>query len=287
MRERVRGGLQRRFVIHFVGLLIVAAGTIEAALVCQNYRDVLAAERHHTVGHARSVAMFAEAGLRNRDPSHLPLTLQALAADARLRGIEVFDANGILFAQYHRSGASNADRVLPLPDAARRDVSKHAEWVECAAGAIFATVPIWSASEPFAAVGNSDPAPRPGALLGYARVTRSLEQLHAQVVDRILAAIVLFAVIVLVFSSATLVFVRNLTRPLRDLLNTTTAIADGRRGERIPETGPGEIGVLAHSFNHMADRLAQSHASTERVIEQRTRELVRANDAKSRFLANM
>ena len=69
----------------------------------------------------------------------------------------------------------------------------------------------------------------------------------------------------------------------------------------IRESGTDEIAVVAHSYNVLADRLRQLHASLEQRVEQRTAELERANvelsesqreaeeanRAKSDFLANM
>jgi signal transduction histidine kinase len=69
----------------------------------------------------------------------------------------------------------------------------------------------------------------------------------------------------------------------------------------FPETGDDEIGVLASSFNGLAARLREVHASLEERVQQRTAELAEtnrelneameaaevANRAKSDFLANM
>ncbi|HPM81481.1 MAG TPA: response regulator [Candidatus Anammoximicrobium sp.] len=69
----------------------------------------------------------------------------------------------------------------------------------------------------------------------------------------------------------------------------------------IPESGRDEIAVVGHSYNVLAERLRQLHASLEQRVQQRTAELERANvelrksqreaeeanRAKSDFLANM
>jgi PAS domain S-box-containing protein len=71
----------------------------------------------------------------------------------------------------------------------------------------------------------------------------------------------------------TVVAARRLLRPVRNLVQTTAAIAQGNRATRASEHAAGEIGELARSFNHMADRLEESYASIERKVSDRTAEL--------------
>jgi signal transduction histidine kinase len=52
-------------------------------------------------------------------------------------------------------------------------------------------------------------------------------------------------------------FATRLTRPLADLARRADAIATGRETEGAPIRGPGEIGVLAHSVDEMAKRIAE------------------------------
>ncbi len=57
---------------------------------------------------------------------------------------------------------------------------------------------------------------------------------------------------------ATLYFVgRSLTRPVRDLTETMTSVADGRLDVRVPIVTDDEFGVMAQSFNRMAERLEE------------------------------
>jgi signal transduction histidine kinase len=50
---------------------------------------------------------------------------------------------------------------------------------------------------------------------------------------------------------------RKLTRPLADLARRADAIAAGHTSDGAPIHGPGEIGVLAHSVDEMAKRIAE------------------------------
>ena len=52
-------------------------------------------------------------------------------------------------------------------------------------------------------------------------------------------------------------FATKLTRPLADLAERADAIAAGHTSDGAPIKGPGEIGVLAHSVDEMAKRIAE------------------------------
>jgi signal transduction histidine kinase len=52
-------------------------------------------------------------------------------------------------------------------------------------------------------------------------------------------------------------FATKLTRPLADLARRADAIAAGQVNDGAPVRGPGEIGVLAHSVDEMAKRIAE------------------------------
>jgi diguanylate cyclase (GGDEF)-like protein len=64
-------------------------------------------------------------------------------------------------------------------------------------------------------------------------------------------------------------------KPLLDLAEGARRLASGEAAVRVPETDAvGELGALARSFNHMAERLDESYQELER----RHRELTRANE---------
>ena len=81
-------------------------------------------------------------------------------------------------------------------------------------------------------------------------------------VTGLLVAITLFALGLSVVVSAALA--RRITTPLRQLTETSRALAEGDLSRRVPRgdlrRGPEELGALAAQFNTMADRLEQSVA---------------------------
>ncbi|MEG4146398.1 ATP-binding protein [Microcoleus sp. Pol12B5] len=94
---------------------------------------------------------------------------------------------------------------------------------------------------------------------------------------------------------------RWITHPIFLLSKASRAIASGQLNQKVDINGIDELGVLAQSFNQMAQQLRESFAALEKTnselenrVEERTSELKEAkiaadtaNHAKSEFLANM
>lgn len=94
---------------------------------------------------------------------------------------------------------------------------------------------------------------------------------------------------------------RRITRPIASITEAAMQLESGFASEPIPIVSQDEIGLLAKTFNHMAQQvrdsfvaLEDSNQKLEQRVHERTAELVQAKDAaetatraKSTFLANM
>jgi signal transduction histidine kinase/CheY-like chemotaxis protein len=119
--------------------------------------------------------------------------------------------------------------------------------------------------------------------------SRALQPVFATV-QRTVLLLALAAAVAMLTSAA---FARRMAAPIAQLRNTTAAIAEGRRGERISLATGDELQGLAEDFNTMLDKLEQSYAELEAKVQARTAEArqgreaaERANEARMRFLAN-
>lgn len=90
---------------------------------------------------------------------------------------------------------------------------------------------------------------------------------------------------VLISIGVGLMLARKLVRPIRALEAGALEFGAGRLDRRIEVDTDDELQSLAGRFNDMAERLREIHSTLETRIDERTRELHVANQAKSRFLA--
>lgn len=82
---------------------------------------------------------------------------------------------------------------------------------------------------------------------------------------------------------AALLIGQRIARPIVAIADGAEAIARGNYETRVPSSGQAEIARLAESFNHMANEVAVA----QRSLEQKSRDALAANRAKSDFLATV
>lgn len=94
---------------------------------------------------------------------------------------------------------------------------------------------------------------------------------------------ILLAGLVIVLPGVTLA-ARRWVRPIRAVLASIHALAEGRHAEPVPEHRRDEIGLLGEAFNDMAGRLTaarealtEQNETLEQMVQRRTRELEAAN----------
>jgi signal transduction histidine kinase/CheY-like chemotaxis protein len=85
--------------------------------------------------------------------------------------------------------------------------------------------------------------------------------------------------------AASYALARRMVRPIRALGEGAERIGAGQFGARIHVGTGDELEALGAQFNRMAERLEESYATLEARIAERTEQLARANQAKTRFLA--
>jgi len=290
MSMRWRWGLRSRAMALSVLLLMGTAIPIGAALLWQNHSDAIDTIRVHAMTYARSVSYLAEPAVQLNDTKALQAITANATKDSEIRQAQLFDANGRILSQSGRTPLDHVQlRITPdmlkteLPQAGCAAIRQVGDFM-------LAAVPIMPELRELD-LGLLDsaetPASAPSGPIGYVALTYELRAVHQGLKKRILTGIAILAMIVALGTAVMALAVHRLLRPLQGLVHVTHAIAQGDLTQRAAETGVGEIAGLARSFNLMADRLHESFTSIERIVEERTSELVRANRAKSDFLANM
>ncbi len=95
--------------------------------------------------------------------------------------------------------------------------------------------------------------------------------------------VILVALVLAIFAG--LLLARRMVVPIRALRDGAVSIGSGDLGQRISINTGDELEALGDQFNAMAARLQESYAGLEGKVEERTRQLEAANQAKSRFIA--
>lgn len=112
-----------------------------------------------------------------------------------------------------------------------------------------------------------------------------IEEAYAPFYETLIRSGILLLAALAVAFFAGLFLARRMVVPIRTLSEGAAQIGDGDLTKRIViETGD-ELEALGNQFNSMAMQLQESYATLERKVEERTRQLEIANQAKSRFLA--
>ena len=123
------------------------------------------------------------------------------------------------------------------------------------------------------------------ALNWFVFVEQPLEQAFAPLYA-LIARIGLLLLLGLVLSVvASFALARRMVTPIQALQIGAAQIGAGALDHRLEIRTGDELESLAEQFNHMAAQLQESYANLEQKIEDRTRQLELANQAKSRFLA--
>jgi signal transduction histidine kinase len=118
-------------------------------------------------------------------------------------------------------------------------------------------------------------------------VEQPVAEVYATLDAVIQRSLVLFAAGLLLSGVGALLLARSMVRPIRVLQQGALRIGAGELDVHIEVRTGDELQALAEQFNRMSAQLAESYASLERKVEERTRELEVANKHKSEFLANM
>jgi signal transduction histidine kinase/ActR/RegA family two-component response regulator len=112
-----------------------------------------------------------------------------------------------------------------------------------------------------------------------------LDEANAPLYDSALRSAILILVALLLAIFAGFFLARRMVVPIRALRDGAVRIGSGDLGQRIAINTGDELEALGDQFNAMAARLQESYAGLEGKVEERTRQLEAANQAKSRFVA--
>ena len=287
-------GLKGRSIGLCLALVLGTTLAQSTALIWLDRKDSMRSVHERAIVHARSLGRSAEPGILLNDSRGLDNVVAAALEDEAVCQARVLDDSGNVLAQRSRQPHDKTEsfeysiRVAKLlaggyvdrKDGFTRRLDSH----------LITIVPIWPEQRQInleLLEEENEPEVSESGPIGYVALSYSLQSLNAEFLNSVLSVLFLAGIVIALGITVTIFSVRKLLGPLRNLVDTANAIAHGDRSKRAHETGMGEIGEMARSFNYMAQRLQESYDSIEAKVEQRTAELIKANRAKDDFLANM
>jgi signal transduction histidine kinase/CheY-like chemotaxis protein len=256
----------------------IALALVSLAFMAYETRSLEQALVRRLSAEADIVALNVASALLFRDPDSAASTLAGLSAEPSVRWAAIYTADGARFAEFNRlgsgAGADANDRALP------------AELVE--AGHRL-TADALVLSRPIVFQGT-----RLGTLLIRAGLAERTERLRSYVALAAAVSLGAFAVAVLLAARMH----RSISRPVLSLAQTARAVSERKDySVRASGAGPGELGLLAATFNEMLDNLErrdealqEARRRLETTVEERTalyQEAEQANRVKDEFLATL
>jgi signal transduction histidine kinase/HAMP domain-containing protein len=298
-RSRTSSGLRAKLVRAMVVTLVVVAGATVLTVGYMNYRSARATlDTIET--HIRQSIVRKGQGLATNHA----LALRGLVADnafgdvARLVERSVREDEEMLYGLF--LGADDSVWAYVPPAALGRDPGTRPDFRELGIDPAAATrsgpeaitrrVAGQEAFEFSASVAADD-----GAVLGRifyglssGPLARALSLARSESQRTLLLTLLLLSVLGVVATLLGITIIRGIagriTRPLAHLTEVTTAIADGRRNQRVSIASDDEIGELGSAFNKMLQELDDSYQNLESLnrtlenrVEARTRELGQRN----------
>jgi len=263
MRLRLPAGFAARLAVA-TSVLVVVVCIAQSWLLARHDLDHVRgylADRGRSV--AEQVAREAAHALAQGDVDGVQRLVDQARAASGVVYARVLDRQGLLLAAAGQRPATAAHGPKGLDGNAPSDVGAD----------------VWEFRAAIVRAGRATPS----AALGTAAVGLSLEPLHGLQRRRLTMATVFAALSALIGVLGAGLLARAMTRPLRALVDAADRISRGDFAARVAAGNRDEVGRLAGSFNAMAESLARSRAA----LEEKVRELERANHLKSEFLATV
>jgi signal transduction histidine kinase/ActR/RegA family two-component response regulator len=259
----------------------VAASGIALALVSLTFmvyetRSLEQALVRRLSAEADIVALNAASALLFRDPESAAGTLAGLSAEPSVRWAAIYGSDGAHFAEFSHTGAvpPPEGRVLPA---------------DLLAAGHRSTADALVLSRPIAFQGT-----RLGTLLIHASLAERAERVRSYATLAGAVSLGAFGVAVLLAARMH----RSISRPILNLAQTARAVSERKDySVRASGAGPGELGLLAATFNDMLDNLQrrdealqETRRRLETTVDERTalyHEAEQANRIKDEFLATL
>ncbi len=323
-------GLRAKILFFIIPLLSLVAIALVGYFLFNTSRLLTENETKRIVSLTRNLAYTSELGVAAEDADFLMLPLKSVMQDATVRNASVYNKSGGVIAGIPTKDVTPHLAAKGMDDliALRKDflegpcssdhhdlqevivpVYFHSSQGENERDSLDTEEALFEVAE-MPEVKDPEVLTEAGAknILGYAKVTYSLERIDAKRNQFLFSGLMISGMILLggVFLSA--FFASKITSPLKTLTLAVEDVGKGNLTGRINVTSKDELGTLTTEFNHMIERMKGAREKIEdyqRTLEEKVKqrtvalqgaiehanqmaiEAETANRAKSEFLANM
>ncbi len=278
-------GLRGKSIAFCVLLILGTIGINSLALIWKNYNESMKQLTEHAVIHARAISHGAESAVLLNERNGIKRVLEGAARDSNVEIAQIIGTKGNILASLERRKTFKSDiKINPLcPIEGKLDA--YSLRLERTDRQLLVVVPIWPEDEEIdlGIPGKEEKQTTERSYVGFVCLTYNLDNIYSDLKADLLSSVVISLFIILLGIITTIFMVRQLLTPVQDLVEVTSAIAEGDLSRRASEQAVGEIGALARSFNDMANCLEVRNAELKTAKEAAEA----ANKAKSEFVANM
>ncbi len=271
-------GVTSRAIALCALLILGTVSALSITLIWQNHREALKEMHNRSVVFSKAISFLAESAVLLNDKAELERIVRGTASDSTVEYASIVNTDGKVFATYRRTAGFSTDPNIDVSALVEESIRQ--EEIKTAETKTQLVVAVSISSEHVAnsdlgldILGNEGAETKTEGSVGAVLVVFSLEPVQALLARKIKYSVAISLAILAVGVMVTVLMIRQLLNPVRELMRTTAGIASGDLSQRAPEQAVGEIGILARSFNNMADRLQGIYVSIERKVEERTVEL--------------
>jgi len=278
-------GLRGKSISFSILLILGTIGINSLFLISQNYTNSIRELTDHATIHARAISHSAEPAVLLNERKELNRVLLAATRDNDVELAQIIGTRGNLLATLEKNEKFVPEVEIDLRRPIESPVSPSSLREERTANQLLVIVPIWPEDQELdlGLLDKEDGNPVKASLIGYVYLVYNLKTIHSELASRIYYSIVISILVIILGSIATVFRTRQLLTPVYDLVEVTSAIAKGDLTRRASEQAVDEIGMLARSFNYMAECLHERNEELKKAKESAEA----ANKAKSEFVANM
>ncbi|UCV11778.1 diguanylate cyclase [Dechloromonas denitrificans] len=215
----------------------------------------------------RYLAPISEYSIISGQIESLHSLAQATVQDSGVKAAIIVNQKGRAMAVSGRVSLSG-EILRQTPDGPRQ-VAENDRWVAFGAPVVRSLNEADSLFEPL----HPEQKGSPPEVIGHVFVEFDKTELNARQADLFQRGLIIVLVGLILLAVLAIAIADTLAKPLHQLALAVRQMSSGHFGTRVNATSSGELGILEHGFNEMANHIEEVHRSMQSRIEEATAQL--------------